>query len=467
MTESPSRELGSRASSVTCASLRWDRQECVPLESCLESRDDIVVMLTPLVMPPESQQDITSDPFEPLGQLLAQKHPSIRHVPYSKQNGITGVHVAFVKRAHAVIFVVTGPPSADEPSQLEFADTVAEVCGDTPLILVACCQIDGAELHRFEFPTVIQARGFSRPDLVEVAFVLLGEPVSPAQSSIQAPQTPIASFPWRVQLWDYDRDLAETHELWTTNVPPQFRLSQGALGGLLKRDGFAMHHVVRTPNGQVAGFCATYTTYANSAGHLVGSIAAVMVRGELRHQNIGRILYDEALSQLSKIRGLHYLQLGSSFPRLLYGIPADHAEMGWIERRQWTIGERTPGRGRVMRDWVLQFSEAPNLDLASAGLNFRPCEMEDFPHVVAMVESESERKFGFGWCDQYYGVWDSGHTGDVLLGFEGATLVASAITYTYTDGNRTAKDLPWAGHLAPDLGGVTCICIKGWSALVV
>lgn len=434
----------------------------------MESRDDIVVMLTPLVMPPESQQDITSDPFEPLGQLLAQKHPAIRHVPYSKQNGITGVHVAFVKRAHAIIFVVTGPPSADEPSQLEFADTVAEVCGDTPLILVACCQIDGAELHRFEFPTVIQARGFSRPDLVEVASVLLGGPVSPAQSSTTMGQTPTASFPWTVQPWDYDRDLAETHELWTTNVSPQFRLSQAALGGLLKRDGYAMHHVVRTPNGQVAGFCATYTTFADSAGHrLVGSIAALMVREELRHQNIGRILYDETLSKLSKIRGIQFLQLGSTFPRLLYGLPVDHQGMGWIERRQWTIGERTPGRGRVMRDWVLHFNEAPNLDLASAGLNFRPCEFEDIPKVVAMVESETERKFGFGWYDQYYGVLDNSQTGDVLLGFEGATLVASAITYTCTDDNRTAMDLPWAGRLAPDLGGVTCICIKGWSTLVM
>lgn len=462
MPESPSPELGSPTSSVTCASLRWDRQDCVPFEGWL-SKDEIIVMLTPLVVPPESQRDMTSDPFEPLGRLLAQKHPSVRHVPYSKQHGITGVHVAFAKRASAVIFVVTGSPRVDEPSQLEFADIVGEACGDTPLIVVACCRIDDSELHQYQFGTVIQARGFSHPDLTEVAAVLLGEPLSPAQPSIQGPPVPSSNFSWVVQPWDYERDLADIHELWTSHVPPQFRLSQSALGHLLRRDGYAMHHVVRGPGGQLAGFCATYMTFADKYNErLVGSIAAMVVHTDLRHQKIGSILYDEALSKLSKIRGLHYLQLGSTFPRLLYGIPADHPDVGWVEARGWNIRQTTPGRGRLMADWVLRFDEGPTLNLASAGLTFRACEFGDFEQVSNMVASESERKFGFGWYDQYYQVLDSARIGDIILGFEGSTLVASAITYTYTDNNPAATDLPWAGLIAPDLGGVTCICIKGW-----
>lgn len=462
MDESPSRELGSRASSVACASLRWDRQDCVPLESCM-SRDDIIVMLTPLVVPPESQQDITSDPFEPLGQLLSQKHPSVRHVPYSKQNGITGVHMAFIKKAHAVIFVVTGPPKVDEQSQIELADIIGEICGDTPLIVVMCCRIDDSELHRLGLPTVIQAKGFSRSDLVEVASVLLDGPLSPAESSIQRPQILSTNFSWTVQPWDHDRDIVETHELWISLVPPQFRLGQSAFGLLLKRDGYAMHHVVRGPGGQLAGFCATYTTFADSKGErLVGSIAAMMVRADLRHQRIGGFLYDEAVSKLSKIRGVHYLQLGSTFPRLLYGIPADHPDMGWVEGRGWNTGQTTPGKGRLMADWVLRFDEGPGLDLASAGLSFRPCEVKDAREVADMVAVESGKKFGFGWYDQYARILDNNYIGDVILGFEGATLVCAAITYTFAEGNPTAADLPWAGLIAGDLGGVTCICIKGW-----
>lgn len=425
------------------------------------SRDEIIVMLTPLVVPPESQQDIASDPFEPLGRLLARQYPSVRHVPYSKQNGITGIHTAFIKKAHAVVFVVTGQPTVDEPSQLEYADLVAEVCSDIPLIVVVCCRIDEQELAPFEFPTVIRAKGFSRPDLDEVASILLEGPLSPAQGKVQWLQASTTNFSWTVQPWDYERDLTETYALWISNVPPQFRLSLSAFGLLLKRDGYAMHHVVRTPDGQLAGFCATYTTFADSKGErLVGSIAVMVVRAELRHQRIGRILYDAAVSKLSKIRGVHYLQLGSTYPRLLYGVPSDHPDLGWVERHGWITGQNTPGKGRLMADWVLRFDEAPALDLASAGLHFRPCEVQDAREVVDMISSESARKFGFGWYDQYVRILDNHHIGDVLLGFEGATLVASAITYTYAEGNPTAADLPWGGAIAQDVGGVTCICIK-------
>jgi hypothetical protein len=43
---------------------------------------------------------------------------------------------------------------------------------------------------------------------------------------------------------DYERDLAETYELWISYAPAQFRLSQPAFEHLLKIDGYAMHHVV-------------------------------------------------------------------------------------------------------------------------------------------------------------------------------------------------------------------------------
>lgn len=463
MPESPSRDLGSQASSLACASLRWDRQGCVPLERCI-SKDDIIVMLTPLVVPPESQIDTACDPFEPLGRSLAERYPSVRHVPYTKQGGITGVHVAFVKKADVVIFVVSGLPTSetDELTQFDFADIVGEACGSRPFIVVACCEIHEQVLQRLEFPTMIQARGFSAPDLIEVASVLLGGVPSPEPQPIQTPGVQSTNYSWLVQPWDYDRDLVETHDLWTSNVPPQFRLSRPAFGTLLKRDGYAMHHVVRDPGGHLAGFCATYTTFADSKGErLIGSVAAMVVRTDLRGQGIGRILYDEALSKLSKIRGVHCLQLGSTFPRLLYGIPADHPDTRWLEGRGWNLNQNSPGRGRIIADWLLRFNEAPALDLASAGLSFRPCKVDDAQKVAEIVASESERKFNFGWYDQYARILDNSHIEDVLLGFEGTTLVATAITYTYTDGNPTAIDLPWAGLIEAELGGVTCICIKG------
>jgi ribosomal protein S18 acetylase RimI-like enzyme len=461
MPESPLREMGTRASSALPATLRWDRQNCVPLEACM-SKDAILVLLTPLVVPPESQRDAACDPFEPLGRQLAEKHLSVRHVPYTKQAGITGIHVAFIRKADVVVFVITGLPTNNEVSQLDLADLVGEACGSRPLIVVVCCEINDAEIERYHFPTVIRARGFSAPDLMAVSLILLGGNASPARSLLQGPNLQSTDISRTVQPWIRERDLVETHELWTSNVPPQFRLSQQAFGALLDRDGYSKHHVVRDPGGQLAAFCATYITFADSKGEqLIGSIAAMVVRTELRGRGIGRILYDEALSNLSKIRGVHCLQLGSTFPRLLYGIPVDHPDARWAEGRGWTMGQNSPGNGRIIADWLLHFNETPTLNLASAGLSFRRCEVTDARQVAEMVASESERKFGFGWYDQYARILDNSHIGDVLLGFEGSTLVATAITYTYTDGNPTAEDLPWAGLIGTDVGGITCICIKG------
>lgn len=120
-----------------------------------------------------------------------------------------------------------------------------------------------------------------------------------------------------------------------------------------------------------------------------------------------------------------------------------------------------PGTGHIRADWLLRFCDTPPLNLASAGLNFRPCELSDSREVLEMVARESERKHGFGWYDQYARIIDSGFIGDVILGFEGSTMVATAITYTSPAGNPTASDIPWASSIGTDVGGVTCICIKG------
>ncbi|EXL64230.1 hypothetical protein FOPG_19498, partial [Fusarium oxysporum f. sp. conglutinans race 2 54008] len=87
--------------------LLWDHQDLIPLQKNLGD-EDLVLLLTPAVVPLDQSPANASDPFEPLGKALARTHPWIRHVPYSKERGITGIHVAFIKRARVVIFVLTG-----------------------------------------------------------------------------------------------------------------------------------------------------------------------------------------------------------------------------------------------------------------------------------------------------------------------------------------------------------------------
>jgi hypothetical protein len=46
---------------------------------------DVIILLTPVVVPISQDPTDTSDPFEPLGRSLAKRHPRIRHVPYTQR----------------------------------------------------------------------------------------------------------------------------------------------------------------------------------------------------------------------------------------------------------------------------------------------------------------------------------------------------------------------------------------------
>lgn len=444
--------------------LAWDRQKCVPLDRCL-SKDDLVLLLTPVVVPGHHETAEGCDPFEPLGKGLAERHPVVRHVPYTKQGGITGVHVAFIKKADVVVFVVTGQSEKEETSQLDLAEAASEACDSRPLIVVVCCTIPDAVLQQYDFSTVVRSPGFKLPDLAAISTLLLYGAENPSLRTAPSTQVDRPFQSWRVERCNDERVLEEIYALWIKTVPAQFHLDKPVFRSILFRDGYSLHYIVRDPSkGNVVGWCATYTTFADSKEEqLVGSIASVIVDECFQNRGVGSALHEEALSQLRKIRGVHRVQLGTTFPRLLYGLPTDHASEKWFQTRGWMFDQVTPGNGRLMADWLLWFSEAPSVNLASAGLSFRPCEITDVPEVLQFVGRESERKHGFGWYDQYTTMLDGDYMGEVILGFEGTTMVASAITYMPNCGNPTASDLPWAATVGGDVGGITCICIKGRS----
>ncbi|KAF4944661.1 hypothetical protein FGADI_12542 [Fusarium gaditjirri] len=361
------------------ATLLWDHQGLIPFQKNL-------------------YQSLAnaSDPFEPLGKALARTHPWIRHVPYTKERGITGIHVAFIKRARVVIFVLTGFSTEEGLFQLELAEAAREVCEERPLVLVACCEVPEKAAREYGFPTIIQCPGYFATDLQAVAVLLTSE----RRTTEATPTTGNSPPPpnWSLLKWDYDRDLPETHALWEAYLPSKFHLNRSTLGSLLKRDGYAMHYMVKEPHkGQAIGFCATFTTFTDSSGdRLIGSVAAIIVHKDFRGQGVGRFLHDEVVSKLSKIRGVGIIQLGSTFPRLLYGLPAPETDTEWFEKRGWNMKESTPGNGRRVLDWLLRFADHPVPDLASAGLTFRPCQLADYQKVIEMANKESQKRYGFG-----------------------------------------------------------------------
>ncbi|KAH7464447.1 hypothetical protein FOMA001_g17587 [Fusarium oxysporum f. sp. matthiolae] len=412
------------------ATLLWDHQDLIPLQENLGD-GDLVLLLTPAAVPLDHSIANSSDPFEPLGKALARTHPWIRHVPYTKGCGITGTHVAFIKRARVVIFVLTGFSTEEGLFQLE----LAEVARECP--------------------------GYFATDLQAVAVLLTSE-----RRTIEATPTAGNSPPpptWSLLEWNYDRDLPETHALWEACLPSKFHLNRSTLGSLLKRDGYAMHYMVREPHkGQAIGFCATFTTFMDSSGdRLIGSVAAILVHKGFRGLGVGRFLHDEVVRKLKNIRGVGITQLGSTFPRLLYGLPVGETDLEWFEKLEWNMKESTLGNGRRVLDWLLRFADHPVPDLASAGLTFRPCQLKDYEKVVEMANKESQKKYRFGWYDQYAKTMDSCYMNDIVVGLEGENLVAAAITYFPNNGSPCGADIPWPASIGQSIGGVSCICIKG------
>ncbi|KAH7303594.1 hypothetical protein B0I35DRAFT_364657 [Stachybotrys elegans] len=436
--------------------------------------DDILLLLTPAVVPLDHSSSEPSDPFEPLGVAISRRYPLVRHVPYTKRHGITGAHVAFIKRAKVVIFVITDLHEGGGTNQSYLAEIVREACEERPLVLVACCEVRGSDADALDFPTLVQVPGFSPQDLRAITPLLVhgrSSPSSPTHGNSDPLQGRIS---WTTEEYVPGRDAAEAYMLWQSSVSEQFYLKRSTWAALLGRQEHRCRVVRHPRTGEVVGLCMTYTNYAFKDGPLVKSIAILVVRENYRGWGIGQLLCDEAVNRQEPHGSrVDRIQVGSTFPRLLYGIPTNNRYTDWFKRRGWQVDENEPGRGRLVSDWVLRFSDMPTSNLASAGLVFRPCDIRDVEKVRGMVAKESERKLGFGWYELYSKVLESMYMEDVLVGFEGspqageADPVAIAITYIPNSDSPIATEMPLTENLGSDIGGVSCICIKDDDPLMV
>lgn len=319
------------------------------------------------------------------------------------------------------------------------------------------------------FPTIIQTAGYSPPALEATAALIFGEQLSPeiAQASPR-PTRLDARQPrlWEVEEWDDVRDMASVLNLWTQTVSGRFSADFETLASLLRRPGYAKHYVVRGPHNEgVIGFCATYLSYVDQEGEkLIASLALLLVRSASRRQGIGLSLHSHAMGQLRRTRGVVRLQLGSIFPRILYGPPLDmQLDEEWFKRRGWQLHNDTPGQGQTIYDLLLDFANWRHLtdESSPSDLRFRLCTQEDMVQVLLMVEEVSTRQGNMGWFDQYSCLMNGPNVKDIILGMYGDAIVATALTYTPSCGSQIASNLPWASRIGHDTGGVTCICVSG------
>ncbi|KAI0012780.1 hypothetical protein F4779DRAFT_531862 [Xylariaceae sp. FL0662B] len=440
-----------------------DHQACIPLTRILGD-GDIVVLLTPVVPPAQPGAGSDQDPFEPLGRALASRHPWIRHVPYTSHAGVTSTHVGFIRRAKTVIFVISGLPTGSQSSQVEIARIARMVADKRPQIIVACRNVRDLGLLETNFPTIVQLPGYLPFDLQGAAAILFGETKAAGITS----GVDVKSLITKPRLWppeDWNgHNVAPVRDLWNQCLPEQFHLEEYPLRSLLQRDGYAMHFVVRLPEDrEVVGFCATYTTFVDKAGErLIGSLAMIIVKPSYRRRGIGLSLYEHALRQLRRIRGVDRIQLGSTFPRLLSGIPAGFASESWFQRRGWRMDGQAPGHGQDICDWLLNINDWPSggFSTASAGLTFRQGTFDDLNMIADFVERESTRKDCTGWYDQYLNLAHDGRISDIIIGLEQSEIVASVMIYTSLERTTLSQELPWARTIGSDVGGASCICIS-------
>lgn len=334
---------------------------------------------------------------------------------------------------------------------------------ERPQIIVACQNVHDLGLMEANFPTIVQLPGYLPSDLQAAAAVLFGEATTTATAGLDVQSLMIEPKFWPPENWD-GLDVGPVHELWNQCLPDHFHLDKFPLRTLLQRDGYAMHFIVKLPDTrEVVGFCATYTTFVDREGErLIGSLALIIVKPAYRHRGIGLSLYEHALKQLKRIRGVDRIQLGSTFPRLLSGIPAGSSSESWFQRRGWQMDGQGPGRGQDICDWILKIDDWPSGGLsASSGLTFRQGTFDDFNLIADFVEKESARRDYTGWYDQYMNLAHDGRISDIILGLERSEIVASALIYTPHEVSSLARDLPWARTIGSDVGGVACICIAG------
>jgi ribosomal protein S18 acetylase RimI-like enzyme len=454
---------GSRASSAadSLAVIVRDTNACIPISKRI-SESDIIVLLTPVTTPLASTPSGSCDPFEILGRSLALRHPLIRHVPYTRQNGITGTHVAFIRRAKIVIFVISGDPNPNEPAQTAYADMARVISEQRVYVVVACsASVSRDLLENGSFAAVIRSSGYSNPELEAVASILFGGQDPTPQKSPPPPTPPRQN--WPVAVWHPIKDMQPMYDLWCKALPKKFHVNRFIFGNLLRRDGWAKHWVVRDPaSGNLIGYSATYTTYADSdTENLVGSLAMVIVHPDYRRRGIGTLLHDRALSQLKRTRGVHRLQLGSTYPRLLLGPPMGLESTQWFRNRGWDLDFWAPGQGFPVSDWLLSFENMPQAGVSPlAGLEFRTCEFDEFPKVMGLVKGVTVRHpFMMGWYDQYAKLSGTPHITDIVIGLVDDKVVATAITYECNSGSPVGQDMPWPGTIGGAVGGVTCVCI--------
>ncbi|KAH0543377.1 hypothetical protein FGG08_002333 [Glutinoglossum americanum] len=471
--------LARKAYEASITAVRADKSTMSVFSRLQET--DIVLLLTPVVRPIYSPDDTFGpiDPFECFGRALASRHKRIRHVPYTLENGITSVHVAFIKRATAVVLVTCNSIRPHQSPQIRNAKVVRAACGSKPLVALAAC--DPCDLlDDKSFPTYICTYEYTKPALETAASIIFGErhapgvlPLSTPGSQVKRPQ-----HIWKVDIWEKRRDAFSTADLWKQVLGRRWPMDAATLSALLDRPGFSKHYIVRSPaSKELLGLCATYLT-PRGQGEVIGSLALLLVRSSHLNQGIGLALHNVAVRELSNNAGVVSMQLGSVFPRFFPGLPVDLTakDLDWFSHRGWKLGD-----DKFVSDLFLDMEkdrqrwQAPLDDTSvtkesdSLPISFSVCQPGQFPALIKFEERFFPPRSYPGWLEKYQSLKITDDIADIILATVttrsppsqsyDTAIIGAALVYSPVGSSQVAKDIPWPKTMGEKVGGIACLSV--------
>ena len=372
--------LSTRAYNESISVVR-DRNDFLPLTSCIKPDDEILI-LTPLVnplaasaasrAPSDSAAEDSPTPdhhrwdraasvsrgeqvFAELGRSMArQRHGKVLHTCYTA-NGVRPVHENLISRASAVIIL-----TADANRNLYqggFTKHVSMICRlqgtryaqEKPLIVVSVSSPDDFALDAGIISTYICTYDFTERALKSLGSVLYGE-VSPT-GQIPGLISGIQKLHglrqhWLVEAFNETRDSGGLEHLVETlqnTSSAQEELTGVSWRSFLLRQQEVResHFVVRNSSThELYGFCATY--FFQSTG--TGVVGALLVHPSRQKLSIGASLHDRAMRTLLQQNGVKRCQIGCRLPSIYLGIPRDrgietHWLRAWFANLGWGGGE--------------------------------------------------------------------------------------------------------------------------------
>lgn len=350
-----------------------DKERLLPLSQSMEQTEELL-LLTPLVKPlPASTatRAIESNHtgsgnsgihdkwshrdrgaimsgegvFRELGKSLARaRNGKIMHTSYTA-NGVRPVHENLINRASAIIIV-----TADANRNLYqsgFTKHVAMMCSmfraggqKKSLIVVSVSSPYDFAMDK-TIGTYICTFDFTETAMQALVRALYGDfvPNGTLPGTLRKSKKVLKSRQqWLVENYEKGRDRNGLNDL----IRAIARASAPNLGFLKTTSALSFEHysdnveethfVVRNSSTKALyGFCATY--YING----VGIVGALLVDPTKRNVSIGRSLHRRAMRNLMQKHGITRVQLGTSFPCVFLGIPADDsvALKSWFANSGW------------------------------------------------------------------------------------------------------------------------------------